>query len=48
MSDTEDRPTLSGVHLHAVRQRARAVAIPRLGLQLERVAGRAVDRSVVL
>lgn len=48
MTEAEDRPTLSGAHLHTVRQLARAVAIPRLGLQLERVAGRAEDRSVVL
>ncbi len=48
MTDSGDRPTLSGLHLHTVRQLSRAVAIPRLELVIEREAGRSVERSVVL
>jgi DNA-binding NtrC family response regulator len=47
MSDGEDRPTLSG-SLITVRQLARAVAIPRLEITVEREAGRESDRAVVL
>ncbi|MCA9596217.1 MAG: sigma 54-dependent Fis family transcriptional regulator [Myxococcales bacterium] len=48
MTDAGDRPTLSGVQFHTVRQLARAVAIPRLELAVERESGKASDRSVVL
>ncbi len=48
MTDSEDRPTLSGTHLHTVRQLTRAIAIPRLQLSIERVGGHANLRDVVL
>ena len=48
MSEFEDRPTLSGSHLITVRQLARAVAIPRLELSVEREGGRDKERSLVL
>jgi DNA-binding NtrC family response regulator len=47
MSEFEDRPTLSG-NLITVRQLARAVAIPRLELTVEREAGQNAERAVVL
>ncbi|MFO0571590.1 MAG: sigma 54-interacting transcriptional regulator [Polyangiaceae bacterium] len=48
MSDIDDRPTLSGTYLATVQQLARAVAIPRLELTVEKEAGKDVGRSHVL
>src|SRR5262245_7059658 len=46
--DDGDRLTLSGSHLTTVQQLARAVAIPRVELTVEKEAGREVGRKVVL
>jgi DNA-binding NtrC family response regulator len=46
--ETGDRPTLADVHLRTVQQLARAVAIPRLELSVEREAGKDVEKKVVL
>jgi DNA-binding NtrC family response regulator len=48
VSDDDDRPTLSGMHLTTVQQLAVAVAIPRIELTVEREAGRDLSRSQVL
>ena len=48
MVDFDDRPTLSGAHLTTVQQLARAVAIPRLEITVEREGGKEVERAVVL
>src|SRR5678816_2852229 len=46
--DEGDRLTLAGGHLTTVQQLARAVAIPRIELTVEKEAGQEVGRKVVL
>ncbi|MBK7584010.1 MAG: sigma 54-dependent Fis family transcriptional regulator [Myxococcales bacterium] len=48
MTEFDDRPTLSDVHLPTVQRLAAAVAIPRLELVVEREAKREVERAQVL
>jgi hypothetical protein len=48
MVDPDDRPTWTGAHLTTVQQLARAIAVPRLEVTVEREAGHDVERAQVL